>query len=257
VIASLVVVALVGPLLSPFDPARISPDRLQPPSWPHPLGTDQLGRDLLTRLLYGGRISLQVALLAVGVGCAAGVVIGVPSGYFGGKVDLVAMRAIDILQAFPGILLALALVATLGPNLQNAMLAVSLSAIPAYTRVARASVLVTKSLTYVEAARVVGGGPLRVMIHHILPNVLPPLVVLATTGAGLAVSASAALGFLGLGAPPPTPEWGTMLNDGRNFVRLAWWLGTFPGLAIMLMVFAANLLGDGLRDALDPRLKSG
>jgi ABC-type dipeptide/oligopeptide/nickel transport system permease subunit len=184
-----------------------------------------------------------------------GVLVGLPAGYFGGKLDFPVMRLIDIMQAFPSVPLALALVAALGPNLQNTMLAIGVSTMPTYARVARGSVLVAGRLTYVEAARVVGAGPIRVMLQHILPNVLSPLVVLATTGAGLAISAAASLGFLGLGAQPPLPEWGAMLNEGRNFLRLAWWMGTFPGLAIMLMVLAANLLGDGLRDALDPRLR--
>lgn len=251
----LLLLVIIGPSLSPFDPIRLSAERLRPPSWTHPLGTDQLGRDVLVRLLFGGRISLQVAIVAVGIGGLVGVCAGVPAGYLGGKPDLVVMRLIDIVQAFPSILLALALVSALGPNLHNAILAVGVSSVPSYARVARGSVLGTKHLPYVDAARVIGAGPLDVMVRHILPNVLPALVVLATTSAGLAVSAAASLGFLGLGAQAPLPEWGTMLNDGRNFLRLAWWMATFPGLAIMLMVLATNLVGDGLRDALDPRLR--
>jgi peptide/nickel transport system permease protein len=252
----LVGLAFIGPLVSPYDPTKLaSSQTLLPPSFDNLMGTDNFGRDIWTRLLYGARISLQVGLSAVGLGALVGIALGLPSGYFGGWYDLVLQRAVDIMQAFPGILLALALVAVLGPSLNNAMIAVGVASVPGFTRIARAAVLSTKELQYVESARVVGCGNGRIMLLHVLPNSLAPLIVLGTTGIGTSIAAAAALGFLGLGAQPPTPEWGTMLAEGRLFVRVAWWMATFPGLAIALIVLAVNLVGDGLRDALDPRLR--
>ena len=252
----LVLLAMVGPPLAQYDPTKITQGaQLLPPSWDHLMGTDNFGRDVWTRLLYGARISLQLGSTAVGLAVIVGVALGLPSGYFGGAYDLVLMRLIDVMQAFPGILLALALVAMLGPSLDNAMLAVGIANIPAFTRITRAAVLATKPLPYVEAARVVGCAPVRIMVRHILPNGLAPIIVLATTGLGTAITAAAALGFLGLGAQPPTPEWGAMLSEGRQFLRASWWMGMFPGLAIAIAVLSVNLAGDGLRDALDPRLR--
>jgi peptide/nickel transport system permease protein len=255
-LALLVGLALLGPLLSAYDPTRLSQaQQMLPPSAANLMGTDNFGRDIWTRLLYGGRISLQVGVTAVGIGALAGLAVGVPSGYFGSWYDLIIQRVVDVMQAFPGLLLALALVAMIGPSLNNAMLAVGIAGIPGFARVARAAVMATTPLQYVEAARLIGAGHTRIIVRHVLPNIMAPLIVLATTGIGTSIAATGALGFLGMGAQPPTPEWGTMLAEGRLFLRVAWWMGAFPGLAIALIVLAVNLLGDGLRDALDPRLR--
>jgi peptide/nickel transport system permease protein len=255
-LAILVGLAVFGPPFSPYDPTRLDQaQQMLPPSFGHLMGTDNFGRDIWTRLLYGARISMQVGLTAVGIGALVGIAVGVPSGYFGGRYDLVVQRLVDVMQAFPGILLALALVAVIGPSLNNAMVAVGIASVPGFARVARSAVLVTRPLQYIEAAQLIGAGHTRIMVRHVLPNILAPLIVLATTGIGTSIAAAAALGFLGLGAQPPTPEWGTMLAEGRLFLSVAWWMGTFPGLAIALIVLAVNLLGDGLRDALDPRLR--
>ncbi len=217
--------------------------------------TDHLGRDILSRLLYGARISLTLGLISVGIAATCGTLLGLVAGYYGGRVDLTAGVLIDVMLAFPGILLALGIVTVLRPGITNAMIAVGIAAIPTYTRLVRGSVLAAKNNVYVEAARVVGCRTPRILWLHILPNVLAPLIVLATLGAAQAILAGAALSFLGLGAQPPTPEWGLMLSEGRRYIRDAWWNSMFPGVAIMLTVLAINLLGDGLRDALDPRLK--
>lgn len=249
-------VSLSAPLLTSFDPVALSPrDRLQPPSAEHWFGTDAFGRDILTRVLYGGQVSLLVGFIAVGIAASIGVTLGLLSGYYGGVIDNLVMRLTDVMLAFPGILLALAIVAVLGPDLFNAMIAVGISASPVYTRVVRGAVLQTKSLAYIEAVQQSGARDWRIILLHILPNILGPIVVIATLGVANAIIAGAALSFLGLGAKPPTPEWGLMLADGRNYLRHAWWITTFPGLAIMLTVLSINLLGDGLRDALDPRMK--
>jgi peptide/nickel transport system permease protein len=255
---ALVVWAAVGAsLLTPYDPLNISPaDRMLPPDRHHLLGTDEFGRDVLTRILYGGRISLRTGLVAVTIAIAIGVPLGLASGFYGGLVDRLLMRFVDLMLTFPGILLALVIVAILGPSLTNAMLAVGISASPTYARVVRSSVLSTKPLIYVEAARALGCGNRRIMIRHILPNIMAPVIVLGTLGVAGAILAAAALSFLGLGAQPPQPEWGALLSEGRNFLLDAWWIATFPGLAIMVAVLAINLVGDGLRDALDPHLAS-
>lgn len=249
-------VSLLAPSLTSFDPVAMSPrDRLQSPGPQHWFGTDAFGRDILTRVIYGGRLSLQVGFIAVGIAAAIGVTLGLLSGYYGGVIDSLVMRLTDVMLAFPGILLALAIVAVLGPNLLNAMIAVGISASPTYARVVRGVVLQTKSLAFIEAAQQSGARDWRVILLHILPNIFGSIVVIATLGVANAIIAGAALSFLGLGAQPPTPEWGLMLADGRNYLRHAWWITTFPGLAIMLTVLSINLLGDGLRDALDPRMK--
>lgn len=247
--------SILAPLLTSFDPVMLSPrDRLQPPGPAHPFGTDAFGRDVLTRVLFGGRISLQLGFIAVGIGAGIGVTLGLLAGYFGGVTDNLVMRLTDVMLAFPGILLALAIVAILGPNLFNAMIAVGISASPTYARVVRGAVLQIKTLAYIEAVQQCGARNWRVILLHILPNILGSIVVIATLGVANAIIAGSALSFLGLGAKPPTPEWGLMLADGRNYLRHAWWITTFPGLAIMLTVLSINLLGDGLRDALDPRM---
>lgn len=256
ILAALVLAALAAPLLTRYDPLIMNPiDRLQPPNPNHVLGTDTFGRDLFTRILFGSRISLQTGLVSVSIAVLIGVPMGLMSGFYGGLTDRMLMRLVDLMLTFPGILLALVIIAILGPNLLNAMLAVGISASPTYARVVRASVLSAKSQVYVEAARATGCSNLRIMLRHILPNTVAPIIVLGTLGIAGAIIAAAALSYLGLGARPPVPEWGALLSEGRNYLRVAWWLTTFPGLAIMTAVLAINLLGDGLRDALDPRLR--
>jgi peptide/nickel transport system permease protein len=251
----ILLVATIGPRLTAYDPFAVEPlKQVQPPSWEHPFGTDQFGRDVATRIVHGAPLSLQIGLIAVGIAASLGILFGVPAGYFGGWLDMLVMRCVDVLLAFPSILLALGIVSLLGPNLTNAMIAVGISALPVYVRMARASSLAVREQPYVEAARVVGCGHTRIMLTYVLPNILTPLVVLGTLGIAGAILTGAALSFLGLGAQPPTPEWGAMLTDGRGFMRVGWWLTTFPGAAIMLAVLAINLVGDGLRDALDPRM---
>lgn len=255
-LAGLIVAALAAPLLTPYEPLTMNPpDRLQPPNARHIFGTDVFGRDLATRVLFGSRISLQTGLISVTIAIAIGVPLGLVSGFYGGIVDRLLMRLVDLMLTFPGILLALLIIAILGPNLLNAMIAVGISASPTYARVVRAAVLSAKAQTYVEAARAIGCANVRIMVRHILPNTAAPIIVLGTLGIAGAIIAAAALSYLGLGAQPPTPEWGALLSEGRNYLRVAWWITTFPGLAIMITVLSINLLGDGLRDALDPRLR--
>jgi ABC-type dipeptide/oligopeptide/nickel transport system permease subunit len=251
---ALLLLAVFGPLLVRVDPlASAAGQQLKPPGVAGLLGSDQLGRDVAARIVFGAPLSLRVGLLVVAGAASLGIVVGLPAGFFGGWTDMLVMRVIDVLLAFPSILLALGLISVLGPSLNNAMLAVGISIVPTYVRLVRASTLATRDLPYVDAARVIGAGPLRIMLRHVLPNVLPPVIVAATLGVATAILATSSLSFLGLGAQPPTPEWGAMLAEGRGFLRDAWWLPTFPGLAIMLAVLSVNLIGDGLRDALDPR----
>ncbi len=252
----LLLLAILADLVAPYQPNAISPgNELQAPSGNHSFGTDQFGRDILSRIIHGTRLSFQVGFIAVGIALVCGVTLGLLSGYYGRWVDALAMMWIDIMLAFPGILLALAIVAVLGPSLLNLMIAVGISAVPSYTRLVRGAVLATKQQQYVEAARVIGVGDAGIMFKHILPNVLAPVIVLATLGIGGAILTGASLSFLGLGAKPPTPEWGAMLSTGRNYLTIAPWITLFPGLAIMITILSINMLGDGLRDALDPRLK--
>jgi len=257
ILAVLALVAVGAPRLASRDPIRTAPrEALQPPGARYLLGTDQFGRDVASRVLHGARLSLTVGLIAVGIAVVIGVPIGLVSGFYGGRLDVFAMRVMDVLLAFPGILLALAIVGVLSPGLGNVMIAVGLAAVPTYARLTRASVLSARELLYVEAARAMGGRDRFILTRYILPNVVAPLIVTSTLGLGTAILSAAALSFLGLGSPPPTPEWGRMLSEGRDYLREAWWISTFPGLAIMLTVLAMNLLGDGLRDVLDPRLKT-
>jgi len=256
ILGILILAAFLAPYIGRYDPIAITPaDRLQPPNLDHWFGTDAFGRDIFTRVVYGGRISLQVGIISVMIGMMVGVTLGMIAGYFGRMTDSFIMRAIDVMLAFPGILLALAIIAVLGSSLTNVMIAVGIGSIPTFARVARSTVLQSKSEMFVEAAAVVGASTTRILTRHILPNILGPLVVIATLGVAGAIIAGAALSFLGLGAEPPTPEWGLMLSDGRNYLRQAWWITTFPGVAIMITVLSINLLGDGLRDALDPKMK--
>lgn len=252
----LVLVAVFADRLAPYDPIKITPGSgLQSPGREYPLGTDVLGRDVLSRLLHGARISLRVGLVSVGIAAVLGTTLGLLAGYHGRWLDLGVMRLIDLLLAFPNILLALTIIAILGPSIFNLMIAVGISATPGYARLVRGSVLSAKENVYVEAAVAVGCSDRMIIWRHILPNVLAPVIILATLGMAGAILTGAALSFLGLGVQPPTPEWGVMLSDGRNYLRKAWWITTFPGMAIMVTVLAINMLGDGLRDALDPRLR--
>jgi len=234
---------------------------LVPPVWEeggraaYLLGTDAVGRDILTRLLYGARFSLFIGVIVTTLALVGGIVVGVVAGFFRGWVDTVIMRVMDIILAFPSLLLALVLVAVLGPGLMNAMIAIALVLQPHFVRLTRAAVMAEKGREYVTAAQVAGASPLRLMFRTILPNCLAPLIVQATLSFSNAILDAAALGFLGMGAQPPTPEWGTMLAEAREFILRAWWVVTFPGLAILITVLAINLMGDGLRDALDPKLK--
>lgn len=251
----MILAAILAPVISRYDPVAMAPsERLQPPNTQYWFGTDAFGRDIFTRVVYGGRISLRVGIISVAIAAVLGVTAGLIAGYFGGRTDNVIMRLVDITLAFPGILLALVVVAILGPGLFNAMIAVGIAAAPTYARVARGMVLKTRADVYVEAAISVGCPPGRIIVRHILPNILGALVVIATLGVAGAIIAGAALSFLGLGAGPPTPEWGLMLGEGRSYLRRAWWITTIPGLAIMITVLSINLLGDGLRDALEPRM---
>ena len=267
-VAGLVVIALVlfcalfAPLIAPHDPNLTNNAVfLKPPFWQeggslsYPLGTDAIGRDILSRLLYGARLSLVIGIAVVALAIVVGIVLGLIAGFFKGIADIAIMRLMDILMTMPSLLLAIVIVAILGPGLMNAMLAVAIVVLPHYVRITRAAVIAESSKDYVVAAQVSGAQTTRLMFSEILPNCAAPLIVQATLGVSTAILDAAALGFLGLGAQPPTPEWGTMLADAREFVLRAWWVVTFPGLAILITVLAFNLLGDGLRDALDPKLK--
>ncbi|MDE3001080.1 MAG: ABC transporter permease [Gemmatimonadota bacterium] len=246
--------AVAAPIAAPHDPfAQNLYERLQPPSLAYPFGTDDFGRDVLSRVIHGARISLRVGVSAVLIALVLGVPIGLVSGYWGGALDQVLMRAMDLMLAFPSILLAIAIVAILGPGLENAMLAVGIVAVPQYARLVRASALSVRGQDYVQAVRALGAGDFRILSFSVLPNCLTPLIVQSTLGLATAILDAAGLSFLGLGAQPPAPEWGAMLTGGRELVLRAPWVLTFPGVAIFLTVLAFNLLGDGLRDALDPR----
>ncbi len=255
-------VAVFAPFVAPHDPSGQNRDiLLLPPvfmeggQWAFPLGTDAVGRDILSRLIYGARFSLFIGVVVVTLSVLSGVLIGLVAGYFRGWVDTTIMRVMDIILAFPSLLLALVLVAVLGPGLVNAMIAIALVNQPHFVRLTRAAVMTEKTKDYVIASQVAGAGTLRLMFLTILPNCLAPLIVQATLAFSAAILDAAALGFLGMGAQPPTPEWGTMLAEAREFIQRAWWVVTFPGLAILITVLAINLMGDGLRDALDPKLK--
>ncbi|HEX7103080.1 MAG TPA: ABC transporter permease [Nitrolancea sp.] len=252
----IILVAIIAPLLAPYDPIKLNVvDSLQAPSGRHWLGTDQFGRDILSRIIYGARISVAMGLVAVAISVVGGTVLGLVSGYFRGVTDMLVSRLVDVMLGFPGILLALVVIAVLGTNLSSAMIAVGVSGMPIFIRVVRGSTLSAREYQYVEAARVVGCGNFRILFRHVMPNVAAPIIVLATLGIPSAIIAGAALSFLGLGIKPPTADWGEMLSNGRSFMSTAWWLSTFPGLALMIMVMAINLFGDGLRDALDPRMR--
>jgi len=253
----LIFAAIFAEVIAPYDPIEQDIiNRLQPPSAAHFFGTDELGRDIFSRILYGSRISLTVGLIAVGLSSVVGCTLGAIAGYYGGALDNVIMRCTDILMAIPSILLNISIVAALGSGLQNVMIAIGISSVPAYCRIMRASLLSLKNQEFVDASRAAGASDPYIIIHHILPNSLAPLIVQATLKIGGAILSCASMSFIGLGIVPPTPEWGAMLSTGRDFLRDAPHLTAFPGMAIMFAVFAMNLMGDGLRDALDPKLKN-
>jgi peptide/nickel transport system permease protein len=251
-----VFLAIFAPLLSPTDPlAQNVLNGLKPPSAEHLLGTDKLGRELLSRLLYGARISLFVGVAVVLIASAVGTLLGVLAGYLGGWVDEALMRVTDIFFAFPALILAMAIAGALGPSLQNALIAISAVTWPVYARLLRGQVLALKEREFILAARTIGVPEWQIILRHLLPNMLAPLLVQASFDMGGAITSVAGLSFIGFGAQPPTPEWGVMISEARTYMATAWWLGTFPALSIMLVVGSFNLLGDGLRDLLDPRLR--
>jgi peptide/nickel transport system permease protein len=253
----LILTAIFGPLLAPYDPNAIDmANRFGPPSPEHPFGTDDFGRDILSRVMVGARVSLMVGIIAVGLSATVGSFLGLVAGYAGRVTDEIIMRAMDILFAFPAILLAIAIMAALGRGVGNAMIAIGIVYIPIFARIARGSVLSIREEEFVDAARATGSSNKRILFRHIFPNVLSPLIVEITLSLSFAILAEAALSFFGLGTQPPNPSWGRMLSEGRAYFQQSVWLAIFPGLAIMLTVLGFNLLGDGLRDALDPRLKN-
>ena len=262
IIIGLLVLAATADFVAPYSPIVTNNAAfLKPPfwqaggSWAHPLGTDAIGRDMLSRLIHGTRLSLLIGFTVISISIVVGTTLGLIAGYYRGVTEIAIMRLMDIILTLPSLLLAIVIVAILGPGVSNALLAVAIVLLPHYVRIARAAVIAETSKDYVTAARVSGAGSIRLMVKEILPNCMAPLIVQATLGISIAILDAAALGFLGLGAQPPTPEWGTMLADAREFVLRAWWVVTFPGLAILITVLAFNLMGDGLRDALDPKLK--
>ena len=255
VIALVILVAIFAPVISPYNPTSQAAKRLLEPSAQYWLGTDELGRDVFSRIVCGSRISLEVGIIAVTLALVLGATTGVLAGYIGGRFDNTIMRFVDIMFAFPGLVLAIVIAGLLGPSITNAMIAIGIIYAPAYARVTRSSVLAIKGEPYLEAARLIGGRDLHIIRRYILPNIMAPLIVLTTLSMSTAILTEAALSFLGLGTQPPDPSWGTMLSNGRKFMEFAPWVAIFPGLAIVIAVLGFNFLGDGLRDALDPRLK--
>jgi peptide/nickel transport system permease protein len=255
VIVALVFIAVFADFLAPYDPIAQSRAFMEPPSWAHPFGTDALGRDLLSRVIHGARVSLAVGLGAVMIALLIGLAVGMAGGYFGGRVDAVVVMLIDTFMSFPGLLVAMVIAAMLGSSLPVVMLAVGIGEFTLFARLVRSVVYAEREKDFILASRSLGAGSLLIVLRHILPNILPSLIVLITLSIGNAILAAASLGFLGLGAQPPTPEWGNLVNIGQEYMMEAPWLVWFPGLAIVATVLGANMLGDGLRDALDPRLR--
>jgi peptide/nickel transport system permease protein len=250
------VALLIPHVLTSYNPARISPaDIFQPPEPKHWLGTDQYGRDLLSRLVYGTRVSMSLGVVSVLISLVVGLPLGIAVGFYRGRLDAIVMRLMDVLMAFPSILLALLVIAILGPGVVHAMIAVGIGQAPSYTRVVRAATLVVRQQLYIEATRALGAGHIRTLVRHVLPNVLQPVIVISTLGFAAALVVGSSLSFLGLGAQPPTPEWGAMVSEGRDYLRSQWWISAFPGLTIGIAVLTFNVLGDALRDVLDPRLR--
>ena len=251
-----IIVAIFAPLLAPYDPVKQDlANMMQTPGPKHLLGTDEMGRDILSRIIYGARISMKVGFYAVGVAFVIGIPLGIFAGYFGGKVDLLIMRAMDVLLAFPGILLSIVFVSVLGPNLDNAILSVGIYTVPNFARMARGETLALRNSEFIEAARAMGSGDIRIVFSHILINIVSPMIVMGTLSFGTAIITTSGMGFLGIGAQPPTPEWGAMLSSGRQYLLVAPHVTTYTGLAILFLVLGLNLLGDGLRDVLDPKMK--
>ena len=259
IILALLITAIFAPFLAPFPDqgkglSNLN-ERLEPPTFKHPLGTDNLGRDILSRIIFGARISLKAAIVVVMISMSIGVPLGLIAGYFGGKTDEVIMRFADMILAFPSLLLAIAIVASLGPSLNNALIAIALPWWPWYTRLMRSQVISVKEMQFVESGRAIGASRWRIMFRHILPNCLSPIIVNASVDMGYVILAIASLGFLGLGTQPPAADWGVMVSDGREFFMKQWWISTFSGAAIFLTVLAFNLSGDGIREALDPKIR--
>jgi len=256
IVALVVLSALFAPWIAPYSPVDMDLySRLKPPSLKHPLGTDELGRDLLSRIVWGARVSLKVGVISVGIGMTLGVLLGLIGGYFGGVTEKTIFSFVDLLLSMPSLLLALAIVATLGPGITQVMVAVGISLVPAFARVTRGSVLTVKEQNYVLGAKALGASHVDIMARYILPNIITPIIVLATLNCAFALIMEAALSFLGIGVQPPDPTWGSILSDGRMTIRTASWVSTFSGLAITITVMGFNLLGDGLRDVLDPRMR--
>lgn len=258
ILVILVLLALFADVIADYDTVVIKQNlanRLKGPSAEHWLGTDEFGRDIFARLVHGARVSLKVGIIAVGISIILGGILGALAGFYGGRIDNIIMRIMDVFLAVPSILLAIAIVSALGPSIINLMVAISISSVPRYARIVRASVLSIRDQEFIEAARAIGANNARIIFRHIIPNSLAPVIVQGTLGVASAILSTAGLSFIGLGIQPPAPEWGSMLSGGRQYLRYAWWVTTFPGVAIMITILSLNLLGDGLRDALDPRLK--
>ena len=256
VVGLLFVVSLLAPLLVPFDPNGINAWQvLSPPSWQHWFGTDELGRDVLSRVIYGARISLKVGFVAIGIAVAIGTLVGLVSGYYSGIVDIALMRFVDIMLCFPAFFLILAVIAIREPSIWNIMIVIGLTGWMGVARLVRAETLSIREMDYIMAARCIGCSNFRIIFRHILPNAISPVLVAATLGVAGAILTESALSFLGIGVLPPTPSWGNILTSGKDYIEFAWWLSLFPGLAILVTVLAYNLLGEGIRDALDPRVK--
>jgi peptide/nickel transport system permease protein len=256
VVLALFVISLLAPLVAPYDPSAINAWKaLSPPSWQHWFGTDELGRDVLSRVLYGARVSLKVGFVAVGIAVSIGTVVGLVSGYFSGLVDTMLMRFVDVMLCFPAFFLILAIITFLEPSIWYIMMVIGLTGWMGVARLVRAETLAIREMEYILAARCIGCSNARIIFRHILPNAISPVLVSATLGVAGAILTESALSFLGIGVQPPTPSWGNILTSGKDYIEFAWWLSLFPGLAILVTVLAYNLLGEGIRDALDPRVK--
>lgn len=257
IVLALFVVSLLAPLISPYDPSAINAWHvLAPPSWQHWFGTDELGRDVLSRVIYGSRVSLKVGFVAVGIAVSIGTVVGLASGYYSGLVDATLMRLVDIMLCFPAFFLILAIITFLEPSIWYIMMVIGLTGWMGVARLVRAETLSIREMDYILAARCIGCSNSRIIFRHILPNAISPVLVAATLGVAGAILTESALSFLGIGVQPPTPSWGNILTSGKDYIEFAWWLSLFPGLAILVTVLAYNLLGEGVRDALDPRVKN-